>query len=405
MTNVHNLADEQWKRKQQLKPDGTLLNTSLSNFELVLANMPPWRGRLRYNQFTMSPEISDGGKPREMTATDAYEARKFLQSHGLKPTERETLAVINAIAETNGYHPVRDYLASLQWDNEQRLDHWLHVYFGAKLDALTNAMARKFLISAVARVMQPGCRVDNMLVIEGDQGIGKSGGIMALFGEQFASSSPTLFHDHKRMVIAMTGQWCIELAEFAAVKKSEIDQVKALISTPSDRVVLNYANFATSRARQCVFMGTINPGETGYLTDTTGNRRFWIVEAKRVDWEGLKRDRDQIWAEALLCYQSGEQWHLTVDEAAEAEDRASSRMRVDPWVERLRDKINATYADEFTTQEAYEMLSMGVGRDQDPFNASRLGACLKQLGFRYQSVRVPPHNDVAKRWKLAKPGH
>lgn len=400
MSNVASIAEAAWKRRQQCKTDGSLDPTALINFELFLANQPKYAGRIRFNEFALTVEITDEGEVREVNDGDAYRVRQYLQQNGLRPTDREVIATMRAVAETNGYHPVRDYLAGLVWDYQPRLSRLLTDYFGADRNDINAVFGSKFLISAVARIMQPGCRVDNMLVLEGDQGIGKSGGVMALFGEQFSSSSPTLFHDHKRMVVSMTGQWCIELAEFAAVKKSEIDQVKALISTPSDRVVLNYANFATQRKRQCVFMGTINPGQTGYLTDTTGNRRFWIVAARKVDWEAIKRDRDQIWAEAYARYKDNDQWHLTPEEAATAEAIAQSRMRVDPWVARLADRIDQEDLHVFTTQRAYEMLNMSAGKDQDPFNARRLGECLRELGYVYGNNWV--NGGQSKSWKLAK---
>jgi len=398
MTNVSHIADAAWKRKLQCKQDGSLDPTALVNFEMFLANQPKYAGRIRLNEFAMATEIFDGADAREVNDGDTYRMRQYLQQSGMRPTEKEVVATVRAVAESNAYHPVRDYLARLTWDYQPRLDGFLAEYFGADRNYINGIFGLKFMISAVARVMQPGCRADNMLVLEGDQGIGKSGGVMALFGEQFSSSSPTLFHDHKRMVISMTGQWCIELAEFAAVKKSEIDQVKALISTPSDRVVLNYANFATQRKRQCVFMGTINPGQTGYLTDPTGNRRFWVVAASKVDWEGIKRDRDQLWAEAYAAYKNGDQWHLTPEEAQEAEALAQSRMRVDPWVERLAAQIGHEGLHTFTTQRAYELLNMGGGKDQDPFNARRLGECLRELGYVYGPRRI--NGTVAKAWKL-----
>jgi predicted P-loop ATPase len=398
MSNVANIADAAWKRKLQCKQDGSLDPTALVNFEMFLANQPKYAGRIRFNEFAMSIEMIEGATTREVNDSDTYRIRQYLQQNGMRPTEKEVVATVRAVAESNAYHPVRDYLAGLAWDYQPRLDCFLADYFGAERNNINGVFGRKFMISAIARIMQPGCRADNMLVLEGDQGIGKSGGVMALFGEQFSSSSPTLFHDHKRMVISMTGQWCIELAEFAAVKKSEIDQVKALISTPSDRVVLNYANFATQRKRQCVFMGTINPGQTGYLTDPTGNRRFWVVAATTVGWEAIKRDRDQLWAEAFIAYKNGDQWHLTPDEAGEAEALAKSRMRVDPWVQRLAARIEQEYLQAFTTQQAYELLNMGAGKDQDPFNARRLGECLRELGYVYGNNRVD--GMVAKSWKL-----
>jgi predicted P-loop ATPase len=193
----------------------------------------------------------------------------------------------------------------------------------------------KVLISAVARAMKPGCKVDTVLVLEGEQGIKKSTAIAALFGEEYTAESVSLFDQHNKMVMAMMGAWVVELAEFVAIARSHHASVKGLISMRRDRVVLPYARLASTHPRRCIFFGTINPDATGYLTDSTGNRRYWPVTVTKIDLEGIAIRRDQLWAEAVIAT-AGERWWLEPDEERDASTEQSEREEEDAWVEPLR---------------------------------------------------------------------
>ncbi len=240
-------------------------------------------------------------------------------------------------------------------------------------------MGRKTLIAAVARAFKPGCKVDTVLVLEGPQGLKKSTAIAALFGEDHTAESVNLFDQHNKMVMNMMGSWCVELAEFIAIAKRDQNTVKGMLSMRSDRVVLPYAKLASDHPRQCIFFGTINPGESGYLTDSTGNRRYWPVEVNKADIPLIQERRDQIWAEAYKAFQSGEEWWLSEAEEALAQVQVAERETYDVWDEILGEKL----APFNTTSLAAALQAIGVPNERmDDKAKDRVASCLRRIGFK-----------------------
>jgi putative DNA primase/helicase len=290
------------------------------------------------------------------------------------------------VARENRYNPIVEYLNSLTWDGTQRLDRWMVKLLGAPDNAFVRLVSPKVLISAVARAIDPGCKVDTVLVLEGEQGIKKSSAIAALFGEQYTAESVSLFDQHNKMVMSMMGAWVVELAEFVAIARSHHASVKGLISMRRDRVVLPYARLATSHPRRCIFFGTINPEATGYLTDSTGNRRYWPVAVTRIDLEDIAKHRDQLWAEAAYRYSTGERWWLEPEEERAASSEQSEREEEDAWVEPLADRIMQEGLPELTTDKALTLL--GIPHERKNKSAQmRAAATLKALGFVRSKVR------------------
>lgn len=215
------------------------------------------------------------------------------------------------VQERNSFHPVRDYLESLEWDGRPRLDTLFIDYLGSEDNAYTRAVARKAFTAAVARIYTPGCKMDYMPVLVGHQGIGKSHMLSILGGEWFSDSITTI--NGKEGYEALHGSWVIEWSELSAAKKADIEAMKQFISKRDDRYRKAYARRVTDNPRQCVFFGTTNDDE--FLRDYTGNRRFWpintdIRRAKKVVFEDLPKERDQIWAEAKQRFIDGEQLFL-----------------------------------------------------------------------------------------------
>ncbi len=217
-------------------------------------------------------------------------------------------------------------------------------------------------------------------MLEGPQGIRKSSAIAALFGEDWTAESVDLFGQHNKMVMNMMGAWVVELAEFIAITKRDQNHVKGLLSMRTDKVVLPYAKIASAHPRQCVFFGTINPGETGYLTDTTGNRRYWPVEVVRADLEKIKARRDQLWAEAYKAFCDDERWWLEEDEQGLAEAEVATREEYDVWDEILGKKLDDEMVKTVTAAAALQ--AIGVPNERmDKRALNRVGACLRRLGY------------------------
>lgn len=295
-----------------------------------------------------------------------------------------------AVIIENVISPVRHYLEGLEarvaWSPEthvSKLPRLFQVYFGTKeVDDAPGAdpkylaaVAKKFMISAVARALKPGCKVDSMLVLEGAQGAGKSSAARVLAGfDYFSDNLPAMgtkdASDHIR------GKWIIEVGELSAMQKSEVESTKAFISRQEEKFRPAYNRKEITYKRRCVFIGTTN--QDAYLRDETGNRRFWPVRVETIDLTRLKRDRDMLWAEAVYLYRNGEKWHLTDDEVPLAVAAQQDRVSEDIWQATL--SVALVLLTEVSISEAAVKIGLDVAK-VNRVEQNRIVACLKALGF------------------------
>lgn len=396
MDNVFEL--NAWKHQLQQGDKGPKRN--LTNLILHLRNLDGLGKMLRFNEMTQLAEWQ--GRPLE--DPDFIDIRLLIERAGFQPAERDVRPAVDRVARETPYNPVANYLTGLTWDGTVRLDRWMVRLLGAPDTAFVRTISPKVLISAVARALQPGCQVDTMLILEGEQGIRKSSAIAALFGRDVTRESVSLFDSHQRMVMNMMGAWVVELAEFVAIARSHNASVKGLISMRQDTVVLPYAKSASTHPRRCVFFGTINPESAGYLTDNTGNRRYWPVAVTRIDLDGIAQRRDQLWAEALRLFRAGERWWLEGEETGHAAEQQVDREEQDPWVEPLSKKLeeesarrNGGVVSIITTDEALSLLGIPHER-KDKKAQMRAATALGDLGFSRVKLRPdgPPGRSKGK---------
>lgn len=304
---------------------------NLHNLLLFLREAPGLGRTLRYNEF--SGRVEWNGKP--LADEDIIDIRLIIEEAGaqigFEPNTADVRPAVDRHAMENRFDPVRDWLDSLQWDKRPRLDTWLRDYMGAPEHEMINVFGSKFLIGAVARVYEPGCQMDNMLVFEGKQGAGKTTAVAALFGREFMISSISDFKT-KEASIAIQGRWVVEVAELAALKKTDVTDIKRFLTETVDQYRPVHGKATVDRPRRCVFIGTTN--EHQYLKDATGNRRFWPVPCGDVKVREVAADRDQIWAEAVARYRANEAWWLTdAEHIARAEALQGDRAEGDTWAD------------------------------------------------------------------------
>ena len=223
------------------------------------------------------------------------------------------------------------------WDGTLRLLKWLVTYLGTSDDPYHREIGRMFLISAIARIMAPGCKVDHILVLEGKQGAGKSSVCAIIGGKYFSDSLPNLSAG-KDASQHLAGRWIIELSELAATSKAENELLKAFATRQEEKYRPPYARTEVVQPRQCVFIGTTN--KSAYLRDETGARRFWPVKVGTVDLDALRTDRDQILAEAMAQYNKGEKWFPDREfEIKYIMPQQCERFEQDVWEEPVRDYL------------------------------------------------------------------
>lgn len=305
-----------WQNQLRRAEKSHALLPCLDNVFAILTNDPRWQGVFGFEQFSLrvmklKPPPFEGGEVGEWTDRDDARCVLWLGQHWLfSPRSDVVMDAVFLIADRNRYHEVRDYLAALQWDRTERLRTWLVTYLGVEDSDYVRLAGFKWLLGAVGRVMQPGCKMDNVLILEGVQDAGKSAAFRTLFSPQWFTDANIVIGDKDAFAV-MAGKWVIELAELDALSKSDSSNAKRFFTTAVDTYRPPYAKRAIDVPRQSVFAGTVNFDT--YLKDESGNRRYWPVKASpRIRLKELATDRDQIWAEAFTVYL---EWHRANCEA------------------------------------------------------------------------------------------
>jgi len=310
----------------------------LANALMTFMHAPEWQGVLAYDEFTLATMAlkpppwaqtkHNFWTPVAWTEQDDRLATAWLQTvHGITVGTGITAEAVETAARNNSFHPVRDYLGGLRWDGCARVNEFAINYFGAEDTPYVREAGQRFLISAVARIMQAGCKADHMLILEGPQGSFKSSAIKVL-GDPWTTDDLEDIGS-KDAAMQLCGRWFVEVAELAAMGKPAVEKLKAFVSRSTDMFRPPYGRRVATFPRQCVFIGTTNAD--AYLQDATGGRRFWPIQCGTINLDALGKDRDQLWAEAVLLYQAGERWWLDTAVADMAALEQEDRFQLDPW--------------------------------------------------------------------------
>jgi len=316
--------------------------------------------------------------PRQVCDNDMNRLQEYLQDAGLPRLGKDTTyQAVDIIAHERTFHPVRDYVESLCWDDTPRVATWLQTYLGCEPTLYTSQIGSMFLIAMVARIFEPGCKADYMLVLEGPQGAMKSSACKILGGDWFSDNMPDVTSG-KDASLHLPGKWLIEIAELSAIGKVEDAALKAFITRSVERYRPPYGRMEVDQPRQCVFIGTTN--KSAYLRDETGGRRFWPVKVGKINPNALLRDRDQLFAEAYQLYLAACRWWPTADfEREHIKPQQEARFEADAWEEIigpwLLGKTRVTVKDVAIYALNIETPRIGTADQR------RIAACLERLGW------------------------
>jgi len=297
-------------------------SATLRNLVTLLREDPRLAGMVVYDAFS-GRYLKDrappwGGDPGEWSDVDDVMLRLWIaEEWAINMPKAEILDGVTAAAESLRRHEVREFLGRIQWDEKPRLRYWLQAYLGAEAEpgspvaAYLERMGPKWLISAVARILSPGCKADGVLILEGPQGAYKSTSLRVLAGSRWFSDAPFRLGDREGSMI-LRGKWIVELAELDSFTRAESSAAKLFFSQSEDRYRAPWGKRPVDVPRQQVFAGTVNHSQ--YLKDETGNRRYWPMACSgKIDLDELRADRDQLWAEAVVEYRRGTPWWVTTE--------------------------------------------------------------------------------------------
>lgn len=354
---------------------------TLANAVSILEKDDTLAGRMWFDEFLNRIMTSD--PPREWGDADDLHLALYMQRDiGLQRLGREVVSqAVIAIAHRKPRNCVRDWLDSLEHDGKARIDTFFTACLGAADDDYTHAASRNFWLSMVARVYEPGCKVDNMVVLEGSQGLGKSTALQIIGGDWFAEQHESATNP-KGFAEILQGKLLIEISEMDSFNRTEVNRVKQTVSCPSDRYRPSYGHHAQDHLRQCIFVGTTNRDD--WNRDETGARRFWPIDCKRsIQLELIRASREQCFAEAVARNKANEPHWLMPEQATKIEQE--ERYQADPWLESIMEIVKGE--SQVTTTQVAEKLGIALER-RDKFSTMRIGACLRFLGWKRTLRRV-----------------
>jgi Arc/MetJ family transcription regulator len=337
-----------------------------------------------FNEFSGCEFIGD--KPvSDLTVTEISEWLMF-EKHIELPDNAIDKA-IKILALRTKRNPVADYLSSLVWDGKERVKTIFSNYMNTEDTILQRRAAGMFLVSAVARIFDPGCKYDHMIILMSKQGTGKQRLLETLAGKWYGS---VRFKDRdKETVQKMLGRWFIEVGEMRGMGTKEINDIKDFVTTRVDRERFAYGRKLGEYPRTNIFVGSWNPDHVGLLNDKTGNRRFIPIEIGKIDIEGIKEVRDQLFAESVHMYKDGYRLYLDDDEDAQFITELNNihkKVEVkEEWANHIVTFMQSSKAfdipNEVTILDVFcAIFPNKTAYDLDYNSSRRIGSALAQLG-------------------------
>jgi hypothetical protein len=341
----------------------------------TLTRHESWKGRIRRNKFRGTIEL-DGNTIGEHASIFSGSLRAILD-WDMEPPINLVFAAVAEAADANGYDPMQDYLTGLVWDGTPRAGDWL-VKCGAEDSKATRELGYRWILQLVARALKPGCKADCILVLEGAQGLMKSTLFNTLAGGYFTDAHVDLDRDGL-MVVA--GHWIVELSELSSIRRAETEAVKAFLSRRDDTFRPPYGRATVSNPRHYCIVGSTNA--ENWLSDPTGNRRFWPVSVtERLNVKWLEDNRDQLLAEAVAHVCAGEPWWF-VTEPDWLEERREERIEIDPLEDSVLKWANARKPHAFQLSQLLNECGLKL---DDRSTAFRVSNMLKRHKFKNYKI-------------------
>ena len=365
--------DAPWWAQVRMNDHGVPKN-SIGNASLFLEHEANYAGLLRWNEMSATVELA--GEPMNdpaVTGIRVYLERVYFVSF----TETDIMRAAELVSQKASYHPVRQYLQAIVWDGTPRIAWVLEHVLRAEVNPLHESYLRRWLISAVARAMRPGCKVDTMLVLMGAQGAKKSTFLKVLGGAWFTDSHMDL--ESKDAYLTLANSWIVEWGELDVVSKATQERVKAFLSSSEDVFRQPYGRSMTRLPRSSVVAGTTNREQV--LNDDTGSRRFWVLRTGVIDTAALVAIRDQVWAEARVLYEQHEQHWLTDAEEDARKIAAAEFEGEDVWTPSILDWADKQQNEPFTMAQLLERGLDIKGGQQGKREEMRAAAVLTKAGF------------------------
>ena len=356
----------EWTKELDLNHKTGAVELSLKNLLLIMQNDPELEGVAALNLLKGGPvmlkrapwderkgTIPEGGEP--WRDSDNAGLRWYMETKWGLVGKDKIQDALDLTREKNAFDPVRDYLLGLVWDGVERLDTMLVRWMGAPDNPYVRAVTRKWMCGAVKRGLVPGCKFDNMLVLVGEQGTGKSN-FGTIISKGWFTNSLGRMDNNKDSYERLFGVWIVEVAELASTKKAEIEDVKNFVTKQEDSFRKAYGRENGVYKRRCVFYGNTNDYE--FLRDRTGNRRFWPVEVQNVDRGqliGLAENVDQIWAEAVVRLKQGESLWLDDEKLYDmAKEVQAEHTVVDDWQDEIEGYLDTLLPEDWEDMDALQ---------------------------------------------------
>jgi len=386
-----------WRVSLKIDAGNGVPTPEAGNAYLMLTN-GVWAGCLAYDEFgdrtywaKAPPGMAQFNQPQvgqDVSDADALYIQHYLSRIGVEfmvSFKVEAIhAAVEAAARRNAHNPLKEYLRALKWDGEERLKRWCSECLLAEQCDYASAVGTWWMISAVARALEPGCQADHMLILEGEQGARKSTALRILGGDWYLPELPDV--QHKDAAHLLNGRWIVECGELNILSRSSsMNAVKDFLTRPVDVYRKPYGRHVVRRPRSVVFAATTNNFES--LNDPTGARRFWPLRCGNIDCAKLKKWRDQLWAEAVYRFEAGEQWHPTSELNEVITEQQEERFQEDSWTSIILAGAERHQLAPFSLSDCFNWLAMPPDKWTRAGEA-RIGAILQRAGYRSSRQRL-----------------